>query len=69
LHGLHRQVAALEDISSEESVITLDGRPAPADVAAEAERRMSELWPDRPKRWWESVAHSNSLLAVLLPTR
>lgn len=50
---LGSQLAALEDIAAEEPVVTLDGSPPPEAVAAEAEKRIGERWPNRPKRWWE----------------
>ena len=50
---LASQLAALDDIAAEEPVIVLDGEQPPEAITAEAEERIAERWPERPKRWWE----------------
>lgn len=50
------QLAALDDIGADEPVILLDGEQPVRQVVAEAEARITERWPLRPRRWWEAAS-------------
>lgn len=50
---LASQLAALEPISPEENVITVDGRLLPAKIVDELLNQATWLFPDLEKPWWQ----------------
>ena len=50
---LNSQLAAFEDITPEENVITVDGRLLPSKIVDELLNQATWLYPGLEKKWWQ----------------
>ena len=50
---LHSQIAAFEQISPEENVITMDGLLPPIEIVNELLSQVTRLFPSMNKEWWQ----------------